>query len=428
MRSNVFLRSRWRLAALAAVVLAAAGAACDSVPLTAPTNSTITMSAPTRTLPLNGSTQISAMVLESGGTPVQNGTTVRFTTTLGTVQPVEAQTRNGMAEVTFLAGDQSGIAEIRAVSGGAGGGTTTTPGTGNGGTTTATATNVVNISIGSAAIAPEGGVTLRANPTSVSAGGGTVELVATVIGDGGRALPGIPVSFNATRGTLAAGTALTDQNGEARTTLVTNEQTEVTARAGTRVSPAVTITARGVSSVSLAVDPSSPVALQPMTLTVTPSLGTGNAPPRVVVNWGDDTPAQDLGLVAAARGVTHIYREIGFYTISVTATTGGDTFTTEQAVQVIAQPTLSVGISASDTTPAVNQDVTFTATVTGVASDQITSYEWRILLNGSLEAQQTTTANQLIRRFSSTGNRTVSVTVRSSDNRTATSDIAVAVN
>jgi hypothetical protein len=330
--------------------------------------------------------------------------------------------------VTFLAGDQSGIAEIRAVSGGAGGGTTTTPGTGNGGTTTATATNVVNISIGSAAIAPEGGVTLRANPTSVSAGGGTVELVATVIGDGGRALPGIPVSFNATRGTLAAGTALTDQNGEARTTLVTNEQTEVTARAGTRVSPAVTITARGVSSVSLAVDPSSPVALQPMTLTVTPSLGTGNAPPRVVVNWGDDTPAQDLGLVAAARGVTHIYREIGFYTISVTATTGGDTFTTEQAVQVIAQPTLSVGISASDTTPAVNQDVTFTATVTGVASDQITSYEWRILLNGSLEAQQTTTANQLIRRFSSTGNRTVSVTVRSSDNRTATSDIAVAVN
>ena len=426
MRSNLFLRSGWRLAALA-VVLATMGAACDSVPLTAPTNSSITMSAPTRTLPLGGSTQISATVLESGGTPVQNGTMVRFTTTLGRVEPAEASTRNGVAEVTFMAGDQSGVAEIRAVSGGAGGGTTTTPGTGTG-TPAATATNVVNISVGSAAIAAEGGVSLRANPTSVSAGGGTVELVATVIGEGGRALPNIPVAFNATRGTLAAGTALTDQNGEARTTLTTNEQTEVTARAGSRVSPAVTVTARGVSSVSLTIDPTSPVAQQPMTLTITPALGTGNPPPRVVVNWGDDTGNQDLGTVAAARGVTHVYRSPGFYTISVTATTNGDTFTTEQAVQVIAQPTLTVGISASDTTPAVNQDVTFTATVTGVASDQITSYEWQILLNGALEAQRTTTANQLPWRFTSTGNRTVRVTVRSSDNRTATDEIAVAVN
>jgi adhesin/invasin len=413
-----------------AIALLAALVACDRVPLTAPSNSTITVTAPTRVLAIGGSTQVTAFVTESAGTPVQNGTTVRFTTTLGRVDPVEAQTQNGFAEVTFFAGEMSGVAEIRATSGAAGGGAAPGTGGGNGGTTggTATGTNVVTISIGAAAIAQEGGVTLRANPSAVGASGGTVELVATVVGDGGRPLAGIPVTFSATRGSLSSATATTDGNGEARTTLTTSEQTEVTARAGTRVSTAVTITARGVNTVSLNVDPTSPVALQPMTLTITPSIATGNPPPRVRVDWGDGSN-QDVGLVAAPRGVTHTYSTPGFYTISVTATTDGDEFTTQQAVQVIAQPTLSVTISASDTTPAVNIPVTFTASVVGTSSGQVTSYQWDILLaNGSLESTTTTTSNQLIHTFTSTGNRTVRVRITTADNRTAEGSIPVSVN
>jgi hypothetical protein len=428
------MRNRSRAAAyghVAAVVLLAVLVACDSVPLTAPSNSTITVTAPTRVLPIGGSTPITAFVIESAGTPVQNGTTVRFTTTLGRVEPVEAQTQNGFAEVMFFAGDVSGVAEIRATSGGAGGGTGTGTGTGSGnggGTGTATGTNVVTISIGAAAIAQEGGVTLRANPSTVGASGGTVELVATVIGDGGRPLSGIPVSFSATRGTLSSPTATTDANGEARTNLTTSEQTEVTARAGTRVSSAVTITARGVNTISLTVDPSSPVANQPMTLTITPSISTGNPPPRVQVNWGDGS-SEDVGLVAAARGVTHTYTTPGFYTITVTATTNGDSFTTQQAIQVIAQPTLSVTISASDTTPAVNIPVTFTASVVGTASGQVTSYQWDILTStGTLEATTTTTSNQFTHTFTSTGNRTVRVRITTADNRTAEGSIPVSVN
>ena len=79
---------------LLAGVLALASAACDKVPLLAPTNSTIALSAPTRVLPTNGTVTLTAIVSEQNGSPVQNGTTVRFTTTLGRLDPAEAQTRD----------------------------------------------------------------------------------------------------------------------------------------------------------------------------------------------------------------------------------------------------------------------------------------------------------------------------------------------
>ena len=98
---------------------------CDKVPLLAPTNSTVTIDAGSRVVPTGGTTEVTAIVIESSGTPVQNGTLVRFTTTLGRLDPVEAQTRNGIAVTTFFAGNDSGIAEVHATSGGAGGSTTT---------------------------------------------------------------------------------------------------------------------------------------------------------------------------------------------------------------------------------------------------------------------------------------------------------------
>jgi hypothetical protein len=63
--------------------------------------------------------------------------------------------------VTFQAGNTSGIAEVRATSGGATGGTTTT---GTGTRRHATTNNVILITIGAAAVNT---VTLRANPGSV---------------------------------------------------------------------------------------------------------------------------------------------------------------------------------------------------------------------------------------------------------------------
>src|ERR687892_331811 len=95
------------------IVLAVLAAACDKAQLLAPTKSTITLSAATRVLPSNGTTPITAAVLEQAGTPVQNGTTVRFTTTLGHVDPVEVETVNadqGSLSSTTAVTDSSGEA------------------------------------------------------------------------------------------------------------------------------------------------------------------------------------------------------------------------------------------------------------------------------------------------------------------------------
>src|ERR1044071_3162977 len=68
--------------------------ACDKMPLSAPTGSTVTVRAAETVLGTGGSTDVTAYVSEQAGTPVQNGTVVRFTTNLGRVDPTEVETRN----------------------------------------------------------------------------------------------------------------------------------------------------------------------------------------------------------------------------------------------------------------------------------------------------------------------------------------------
>jgi len=90
--------------------------ACDKVPLLAPTGTTITLFTSTQLLPLGGSAEVTASVLESGGTPVQNGTVVTFTTSLGSMDPAEARTNGGKVTVRLMAGDRSGTAGSKSLS------------------------------------------------------------------------------------------------------------------------------------------------------------------------------------------------------------------------------------------------------------------------------------------------------------------------
>src|SRR6059036_29000 len=99
--SHRFTRFGGALCVLAGCVLVQA---CNKVPLLAPTGSSITLTASATVLPVNGTTQLIAQVLESAGTPPQDGTLVTFTTTLGTVQPPQAETSGGRVIVTFNAG------------------------------------------------------------------------------------------------------------------------------------------------------------------------------------------------------------------------------------------------------------------------------------------------------------------------------------
>ncbi len=109
--------------------------ACDSAPLVAPIASTISIFSTATSLAPGGTAEISAIVIEEAGTPVHDGTVVRFSATLGTVNPVEAETRDGVAVTTFTAGSTAGTAQIAATSGGA--------------LTGPDAPNVIDITIGS---------------------------------------------------------------------------------------------------------------------------------------------------------------------------------------------------------------------------------------------------------------------------------------
>src|SRR6266550_4562096 len=194
--------------------LATFAGACQRVPLLAPSGSVITLVSSVTALPLNGSTSITAQVIEPAGTPPQRGTRVSFTTTLGSIQPADAETDlGGRVVVKFLAGTGSGTAIISAISGGA----------------AVATTGALKILIGTAAV---GAVRVSASPTLLPANGGSSTITALVIDINGNPLSSAPTSFSTTAGTLDQTFVTTDQNGTATTILRTSSAATVTAAVG----------------------------------------------------------------------------------------------------------------------------------------------------------------------------------------------------
>jgi hypothetical protein len=419
-----------KYSALAVVV--ALVAACDKVPLLAPNNSTINLSANALVVPTNGTTGLTAFVTESSGTPVQNGTTVRFTTTLGTVSPPETQTTNGIAVATFQAGASSGIAEVHAISGGATGSSTTS------GTTTTT-TNTVKITVGAAAV---NAITLRANPSTVGPGGGAVELVASVVTDSGAPVQSVPVTFNADQGTLTVQTVPTDVNGEARTVLTTSQKTSVTATAGTKTStPAVVVDVRAAPGVTITCAPAGGAAaascanLQAnasnntaaVTFTVTKGANTSTLR-DATIDFGDGS-TQSLGnLAGGAAAVSHTYAGPSGssprgYTATVRATdVNNETTIASTNVTIAPRAPLSVALAAAAGTGSNNRTVTFTATVKPDVggADVAQSFEWDFEFDGTFAADATTSGNSTAHVYGNPGQKTAAVRVTTTDGRTAT--------
>ena len=408
------------LALAAAGVAAFATVACEKAQLLAPTQSTITISAASRLLPSNGETEVTAAVVEQAGTPVQNGTTVRFTTNLGRVDPAEAQTRNGVATTRFFGNNSSGVARVTATSGAASGGTA------NG--------NVVEITVGTAAVNT---VTLRANPGSIGPGGGSVELVATVVGENGQPLPGILVTFNADQGSLGSSAATTNASGEARTTLTTSQQAIVSATAGTKTSPNVTITQRAGPIVSITCVPAAgtgncasvaaSATNNTATVLFTVTRPTGSSALRTAtLDFGDGT-SQALGNIGGGTAtVTHTYAgpsgsSVAAYTATVQATDiNGESQLTSTNVIVTPRAPLGVNLTgaANGNATTAGQQWTFTATVT--PSDTVVrSYEWDF---GDGESATTTgnTTTHVYEAEATARRETVTVTVTTTDGREAT--------
>jgi hypothetical protein len=371
-------------AALGAITILSLALACDKVPLLAPTGSVITLIPTATSVPLNGTIQIIATVIENGvasaptpsnpsptptgpgtnpggttttipatstttragaGTPVQNGTLVTFASTIGTIEPREARTSNGQVTVTFTATGQSGAARITAYSGGA-------------------SATIDGLLIGSAAAKR---ITVTASRQTLPSSGGQTEVLARVEDEGGSGLPGIPVTFTTTAGTVSPTSTTTDATGVARTTLTSTTAAEVTATSGaTTAKVSVGIGAR--SGLAVSASPSVTGVGVPVTFTVTTS--SGQVVTNARIDYGDGD-GRSLGTISGTRPDTHVYQRAGNYSVTVTGTDA--TGNADSAGASVSVGGLDVTLTASPAAPPPNTPVTYVVNISGV---QVDHYEW----------------------------------------------------
>lgn len=279
--------------------------ACQRVPLTSPTGSTISVQVSETTIPVNGQTSVQAIVIESSGTPVHNGTQVTFTSALGSFNPPSATTVNGVATSLFSAGTVSGTTRINAYSGGA------STGSGN------SSSGGVEVKIGAAAA---GSVSLQVIPATVPQNGGTVQATALVMDPSGNPLRGVPVLFSSDAGTLSAATVVTDVNGYAVTNLVTTRAATITARAGTAAPATFAVAVSSAATVLIEATTTSPVVNQAVAFRLTPSTATNASPLALVVVEMGDGSTRTFTNITGITGFTHTYRSPGGYTVTATAT------------------------------------------------------------------------------------------------------------
>lgn len=392
----------------AALTLVAAGAllasACDKVPLTAPTESTIQLFATATSVSPTGSTDIVATVIEQAGTAVQNGTVVSFTTTLGRIEPAEARTQNGKVTVKLTGDGRSGIAQVTAFSGGA-------------------VSEKLELPIGSAAAET---VTVRAEPARLPPGGGSAQIVALARDLAGNPLAGASVAFTTTAGTLSGGVVTTDTNGEARTTLTTSRETTVTAAVGARTSQ-VTVQVDLAPSVTITVSPAAPVENQTVTFSIGVTQPAGGLPiTQARIDFGDGE-SQQLGALSGTTSVGHVYRNSGTYTVTLTLTDAGGNVSTQRTVVVVSpEAPIGVFLSAVPSPASVNQVVTFTAATTTTLPPGvfIERYEWTFGDGTS----STTTGNQRTKIYTSAGTRKVQVTAYTTTGSTGVGETDIKIN
>lgn len=217
---------------LGAILIAALSVTgCERALQVAPSSSVLVLTAPATTVALNGSMTVTATLTDATGTAVTDGTLVYFTSTLGTISPVEVRISGGRATVTLAAGQTAGMAAITASSGGV-------------------SSNTLNVRVGTV-------------PNRIVMGASTVgtntTIVASVFDASGVAMPGTQVSFSTTAGTLSTSAVTTDAFGQATNTLYATTDAVVTATAGgVSASIAVRFGFSGAIAVNLSIAPVTP--------------------------------------------------------------------------------------------------------------------------------------------------------------------------
>jgi hypothetical protein len=374
--------------------------ACERVPLLAPTGTVINLTLATDVAALNSSVDVIAVLIENGsspgtgtgtstsaaaaGTPVQNGTVVSFTTTIGTIEPAEAKTQNGRVNVKLLTNGQSGKATITAYSGGA--------------------KSTAQITIGAAAVER---VLVSAAPANLGSGGGTTTISAKVEDINGNPLAGVPVQFAATKGTFSAQSAVTNSNGIATTTLSTTAAADVTATAGAKTSAILKVDLATLATVAL-VGPSSSFSVSsPAQFTVT--AGTVRLT-NVSLNFGDGDATPPVTMTPSqAQTYQHFFDDDDVFTVKVT---GND------PDGALVQSQIQVAVTRISATVAMTQPAsggsfpkTSTGTVTFAANSSNASIDRYVWDFGDGTAPVTSFGTSQSHSYAAAGTYTVTVTI-----------------
>jgi PKD repeat protein len=314
-------------------MLAAVG--CDKASPVAPSGSILAVSANPTRIALNGSSTITIIGRKPDGNPLNPGTEIHLSATLGTIPSIVTTNSSGTATATFQSNGRLGTARISAAVGTApaGGGTTTdTP-------PPSTPTSAsVDVQVGSVTTT----IILQPTPTTLPATGGTVSLLAVLRDDSGQPIANQGVNFTTDLGTLASrgNTVTTNASGVARDTLRLSEQdlannassvtvtVHATGAAGAAVTQTATIQIQGDRPVASFTYQKGNTDLEVQ------FIDTSTAPGELTYSWnfGD-------GASATGSSPSHLYAAAGSYTVVLTVTAAGlsDTATARITVPVTAQ-------------------------------------------------------------------------------------------
>ena len=379
--------------------------ACEKVPLTAPTESTVTVVTSSTSVPINGSIEVIASVLESSGTAVHNGTMVTFTGSFGRFEPSQAATSGGRAIVRFI-GTSSGTTKISAISGGASG-------------------ESGDIRVGGAAAER---IAIRAEPTAIPQTGGTVAIIATVLDASGNALPNTLGSFTVDQGTLSPNSTTTDTNGDARVQLTTNRTSKVTASVAGKTAD-VTVTALNAPTVSITTCTANQAVGVPVNCTITPTVATGGVPiQNVSVDWGDNSGEQPLGSVSGATLASHTYTSPGTFIMRAFATDlNSQRGQASITFNVLRNPP-TITLTASATTVTAGASMTFTITPAANPPQPITNVTIDFGDGTSRNLGVISSATTIAKSYAIEGTYTVTATVTDASNQRGNATVQVVVS
>jgi len=193
----------------------------------------------------------------------------------------------------------------------------------------------VMVNIGTAAAS----ITLQANPSTIGANGGVVQLIALVRDASGNPVPGSAVNFSTQAGTLASGGGFvfTDSTGTARDTLKVTS-IDLNNQTGSSFNVSVQGSTSGGTATTFAINIARPPVANFTATTVTGSLSVAftdtstNHPTSWHWDFGD--PASGGADTSTEENPAHVFSGPGAFVVTLTAVNAVGSGTETQVISV----------------------------------------------------------------------------------------------